>query len=131
MAETRTLRSVWLKTFAHPLSRVDDERRRRCTYHCSACASHFASLKAFDLHRHGEHAVERYCVEPMDDRRLAPKSEAGICNVGRNFLNPRIGITVWQLAVTDAEGAQVSELPVKSSKATGPHLGTQDIGRAA
>jgi hypothetical protein len=45
-----------------------------CTYHCGACHSHFASLEAFDLHRAGDYADARYCLDPDDEKTL---SEAG------------------------------------------------------
>jgi len=32
--------------------------------HCDTCCEHFASDKAFDLHRDGTHGVDRHCVDP-------------------------------------------------------------------
>jgi hypothetical protein len=104
----------------------------RCIYHCSECSSHFASLGAFDTHRDGDHqAGTRHCLEPLDDARFAAKTEDGACNVGANYVDPKHGVTVWQLAVTEAERARVSQLPVKASKATKHPLAAQCTPEAA
>jgi hypothetical protein len=52
-----------------------------CTSHCSACGSHFHSLESFDLHRAGDHATGRHCVNPDDCNRLAIATTEGVCRL--------------------------------------------------
>ncbi len=71
-----------------------------CAYHCRACNGCFGSLKAFDAHRQFLEGHEgdwdyRVCVEPLDDKRFAPKTTVGVCNLAR----PKKRATViWSLA---------------------------------
>jgi hypothetical protein len=55
-----------------------------CTFHCSGCGSHFHSLEAFDLHRSGDHALARYCIDPVDCDRLAVATADGVCRLVRD-----------------------------------------------
>jgi hypothetical protein len=54
-----------------------------CTFHCSACGSHFHSLEGFDLHRAGDHADQRYCVDPDEVDRLVVATTDGVCRLVR------------------------------------------------
>lgn len=69
--------------------------RTRCQYHCAGCHAHFTSLSAFDAHRRGD-ANERYCVDPMDDKAFALKTEDGTCDM-RGY---RTGVRLWWLRAT-------------------------------
>ena len=69
-------------------------RRVLCSCHCAACGTHFSSLRAFELHRNGDFATGRYCIEPLDDDRFAPKDERGACKLGQGEKSP---VIVWTL----------------------------------
>lgn len=71
-------------------------RRVTCRFHCGGCGGHFSSLNAFDVHRVGDHgAGDRYCLEPLDDRRFAKLSENGVCTM---YAVERVNVAVWTLA---------------------------------
>lgn len=77
-----------------------------CTNHCSACGSHFSSVKAFDAHRVGDHESGRYCEDPEDiaDRDGNPRLAARDGEVCALTRPPRIGVKVW----TDAKSLQAA-----------------------
>jgi hypothetical protein len=52
-----------------------------CTFHCASCGSHFHSLEAFDLHRAGEHATQRVCLDPDDFDTLVVATTGGVCRL--------------------------------------------------
>jgi hypothetical protein len=54
-----------------------------CTFHCSECQAHFHSLEAFDLHRAGDHASGRVCLEPDECDRLVVATADGACRLTR------------------------------------------------
>jgi len=66
-----------------------------CTVHCAACGSHFHSLESFDLHRAGDHATGRHCVNPDDCDRLAIATTEGACRLvqGVDELSP---VTIYR-----------------------------------
>lgn len=64
-----------------------------CQYHCGECHSHFASLKAFETHRAGDHAKgTRHCLDPFDIAKLAEKTDEGECRI---YEAVRRGVIVW------------------------------------
>ena len=113
--------------------------RITCVYHCGQCHTHHASLESFDAHREGDHQEgTRHCLDPIDalDKhgapRFAAKSEDGACSVGRNYVDPKHGVTVWQLARAAAKGARpVLSVRRQPPKATGDHFGTETYPKAA
>jgi hypothetical protein len=65
--------------------------RLHCTYHCGGCHTHFASLEAFDLHRAGDHATRRRCLDPNDEPRLSEVGR-GVCRV---YVVENLNVVVW------------------------------------
>lgn len=74
-----------------------------CTYHCSACGSHFHSLEAFDSHRSGDYAsndpnLGRHCDDPADrldasgNARLVVLTDDGEC---RMYADVQTGVAIW------------------------------------
>ena len=63
------------------------------TFHCSACGAHFHSLEAFDLHRAGDHAAGRFCLDPDECERLVVATEEGVCRLVRGVAELR-GVTI-------------------------------------
>lgn len=79
----------------HPRGR---HRRITCRCHCRDCGRHFASLDAFDAHRHGRFATRqqgldgRHCVGPENNDRFEPV--LGTCAVA----GPQpSGGAIWRL----------------------------------
>jgi hypothetical protein len=66
-----------------------------CTFHCAACGSHFHSLEGFDLHRSGDHAAGRFCLDPDDCERLVVATTDGVCRLvlGVDELSP---VTIYR-----------------------------------
>jgi hypothetical protein len=54
-----------------------------CSFHCSGCNRHFASLEAFDLHRVGNYETGRFCIDAGACDRLVVASSDGVCRLTR------------------------------------------------
>jgi hypothetical protein len=65
----------------------------RCSHHCSACCSHFTSLRAFDAHRSGPHDGERVCWDPDVELPLRIRSEDALCDITDET---RTGVMLWE-----------------------------------
>ena len=101
-----------------------------CTYHCAACGAHFTSLEAFDLHRDGDHAVKRYCLDPDEVPRLAVATTEGFCRLAKPGQElPDVVLYRSRRHADDHERA-VLRLRVGERAAERPP-GDLDLGRAA
>lgn len=66
-----------------------------CTFHCASCAGHFHSLEAFDLHRAGDHATRRFCLDPDACERLTVATTEGVCRLDHGVAALR-GVTIYR-----------------------------------
>jgi hypothetical protein len=66
-----------------------------CRHHCASCDGHFASLEAFDVHRAGDYATGRFCVDPHECDRLVVATEEGVCRLVGGIAELQ-GVTVYR-----------------------------------
>lgn len=103
--------------------------RQTCTDHCRGCGEHFHGLGAFDLHRRGGE-----CHNPETVVGAAGSRKAGIpllqawthdgscdkengCWQDGKRVKWEEGVTVWQVAVSEAQRERLRELGGKESDA--------------
>jgi hypothetical protein len=56
------------------------------------CGRHFTSLPAFDSHREGKFRIGRYCVDPIELKKLS--SETSFCRIAEGKEKGE-SVTVW------------------------------------
>jgi hypothetical protein len=91
------------------------KHHRACEAHCRACDSCLTSTRAFDVHRAGDHATGRYCVDLDADPRFEVKTNAGRCSC--SSVNVREPIVLWTLREATDASQDLQVTPEKPSEA--------------
>lgn len=101
------------------------DRRQTCTYHCSACASHFHGLGAFDAHRRAGQCLAPATAESSKGRQLLQIwTDDGYCSLENG--DPVDHVTVWQTTGEKFAGIDLTASEIGEEGAAAAQGGDRD-----